>query len=130
MSRKLDDLSPAFRPLAIELLARCVEAGIAVMVVDTLRTVEEQRGNIRRGVSWTQNSRHLTGDAIDIAPYEVWLAKGADKLNWDASDPVWQRLGAIGEALGLTWGGRWKQRDMGHFELPAAPRRPAEERRA
>jgi hypothetical protein len=24
----------------------------------------------------------------------------------------------IGEACGLTWGGRWKQRDMGHFEMP------------
>ena len=118
MSRRLDDLSPAFKPKALELLARCVEAGIPVLIVDTLRTPDEQAENIRKGVSWTKNSRHLTGDAIDIAPYEQFLAHGADKVLWDAGDPLWTRLGEIGEACGLIWGGRWKQKDLGHFEQP------------
>jgi len=116
MSRALDDLSPRFRPLAVELLARCVEARIAVMIIDTLRTPAEHEDNLRRGVSWTWNSKHLTGDAIDICPYDVFNLHGQDKLNWNADDPSWQVLGRIGEALGLRWGGRWKQRDMGHFE--------------
>lgn len=117
MSRRLDDLSPAFRPLAIELLARCVEAGIPVMIIDTLRTEQEQEQNIINGVSWTRHSKHLTGDAIDICPYEVYALHGPDKLQWRASDPVWQRIGQIGESLGLRWGGRWTQKDMGHFEI-------------
>lgn len=116
MSRRLDDLSARFRPLAIELLARCVEAGIPVMVVDTLRTPAEHAQNLANGVSWTKHSKHLDGDAIDICPYEVYQLHGPDKLRWQ-SDPVWQRLGAIGEALGLRWGGRWtKTPDLGHFE--------------
>ena len=49
-------------------------------------------------------------------PYSLWSLHGPVKLDWDATDPVWQKLGAIGEALGLRWGGRWKQADMGHFE--------------
>lgn len=118
-SRKLDDLSPRFRPLACELLARCVEAGIHVMIIDTLRTPQEQEENIVKGVSWTRNSKHLTGDAIDICPFEVWQVHGADKLLWDADDPVWQEIGRIGERLGLVWGGRWRQKDMGHFEYAA-----------
>lgn len=117
MSRALDDLSPRFRPLAIELLARCVEQRLAVCIIDTLRTPAEQAANIAAGVSWTQNSKHLTGDAIDICPYSQWDAHGPDKLNWDASDPVWTKIGAIGEALGLRWGGRWRVKDMGHFEF-------------
>jgi peptidoglycan L-alanyl-D-glutamate endopeptidase CwlK len=117
MSRALDDLSPRMRPLAIELLARCIEAGIMVMIVDTLRTPAEQAENLRKGVSWTLKSRHLTGNAIDIAPYETYALHGPDKLQWDNDDAVWQRIGDIGESLGLTWGGRWKQHDMGHFEL-------------
>lgn len=121
MSRRLDDLSPRFRPLAMELIARCVEAGIPILIVDTLRTPEEQAENIRKGVSWTRNSKHLTGDAIDLVPYEVYNLHGADKLQWASSDPVWDRLGAIGEALGLRWGGRWVQRDMGHFEFVVVP---------
>ena len=119
MSRRLNDLSPRFRPFAIELLARCVEEGISVMVIDTLRTPQEHAENLARGVSWTTKSKHLSGDAIDVCPYAQYDAHGADKLLWDSGDPVWQRIGAIGEALGLRWGGRWKQKDMGHFELVA-----------
>jgi len=117
MSRKLDDLSARFKPKAIEFLARCVEAGIALMVIDTLRTPEEQAANLAKGVSWTLNSKHLTGDAIDVCPYEIYTAAaGGDKLAWDSTAPAWQELGIIGEALGLRWGGRWKQKDMGHLE--------------
>lgn len=120
MSKALNDLSPRFKPLAIELLARCVEAGIAVCVVDTLRTPAEHAANLAKGVSWTTRSKHLDGDAIDICPYAVWDAHGPDKLLWDAGDPIWQKLGAIGESLGLRWGGRWKKTpDLGHFEYVA-----------
>lgn len=123
MSRRLDDLSVAFKPIAIELLARLTEAGICVMVIDTLRTAEEQAENIRKGVSWTLNSKHLTGNAIDICPYQIWDLHGPDKLQWDSADPVWARIGEIGERLGLRWGGRWKSTpDMGHFEyVPPQP---------
>jgi len=48
-----------------------------------------------------------------------------NKLQWDASDPIWLRIGTIGEALGLRWGGRWTQKDMGHFEY-ITPRREEE----
>lgn len=119
MSRRLNDLSPRFRPLAVELLARLVEAQIPVLIIDTLRTPAEQAENLRKGVSWTPHSKHLTGDAIDLCPYAVFDLHGPDKLQWDASDPVWQQIGPIGEALGLRWGGRWKVKDMGHFEYQA-----------
>lgn len=125
MSRLLDDLSQQFRPLAIELLARLVEAGIPVLIVDTLRTLEEQTANVARGVSWTMNSKHLPQPpdskalAIDIAPYEVYQLHGPDKLKWDETDPVWQKMGAIGEKLGLKWGIviDGKRKDLGHFEM-------------
>lgn len=119
MSRRLDDLSPRFRPLAVEFLARIVEAGIAVIIVNTLRTPAEQADNLARGVSWTTNSKHLTGDAIDLAPFDIYQLHGADKLKWNGDDPVWFVIGRIGEALGLRWGGRWREKDLGHFEYIA-----------
>jgi hypothetical protein len=121
MSRKLDDLSPRFRPLAITLIARIVEAGIAVVIVNTRRTAEEQAINIANGASWTTHSKHLTGDAIDLAPFEMYDLHGPDKIMWSATDPTWLRMGKIGESLGLRWGGRWQQQDMGHFEYPDIP---------
>lgn len=123
MSRKLDDLSPRFRPLAFQLLARLTEAGIPVMIIDTLRTPEEHAANLANGTSWTQRSKHLPdidgkSNAIDICPFAIYDLVGPDKLQWDAGHPVWKKIGDIGEGLGLRWGGRWKQRDMGHFEYP------------
>jgi peptidoglycan L-alanyl-D-glutamate endopeptidase CwlK len=118
VSRALSDLSPRFRPLAYEFLAKLVESGIHVLIVDTLRTPEEQAENIRRGVSWTPHSRHLTGDAIDVCPYEVFALSGPDKLQWDPAHPVWTRIGRVAESCGLVWGGRWAQRDLGHVEAP------------
>lgn len=117
MSRALNDLAAEFRPLAFELLARLSEAGIPCMVIDTLRTAAEQAENIAKGVSWTKNSKHLVGRAIDIAPYSVFQLHGPDKLQWDAGDPVWIKIGEIGESIGLTWGGHWQQKDLGHFEM-------------
>lgn len=123
MSRSLNDLAPVFRPLAYALLAQCVEQGICVLIVDTLRTPAEHAANLAKGVSWTTRSKHLDGLAIDIVPYDQYDLHGADKLKWDNGDPVWTKLGLIGESLGLRWGGRWTQKDMGHFEY-VAPGRP------
>ncbi len=119
MSRALDDLDPVFKPIACEFLARLTEAQIHVLIVDTLRTPEEQAENVARGVSWTLNSKHLTGRAIDVCPYAIYDLSGPDKLQWLSSHPVWARIGAIGEGLGLRWGGRWIVKDMGHFEYVA-----------
>lgn len=119
MSRKLSDLSPAFKPKAYEFLAKLVEAQIYVCIVDTLRTEAEQAANLKNGVSWTKNSRHLTGDAIDVCPWDQYqLNGGPDKLQWDTKDPVWRRIGAIAKGCGLIWGGDWAVRDFGHVELP------------
>lgn len=118
MSKALNDLAPAFKPLAIELLARCTEAGLMVAIVDTLRTPAEQAAHLANGTSWVHHSKHEDGLAIDIAPYLTYLIHGANKLQWLATDPAWLQLGLIGEKLGLTWGGRWAQKDLGHFELP------------
>ena len=119
MSRKLDDLDPAFRPLAVEFLARLTEARIPVVITCTLRTAEEQQEAVSKGVSWTMHSRHLSGKAIDVCPYKTYVLHGMNSLQWDERDPVWTRIGAIGQACGLKWGvvKDGKQVDPGHFEM-------------
>ena len=79
MSRQLNHLTPERRVKAIEFLARLTEARIHVVLVDTLRTVEEHEANVAAGRSWTKLSRHLPrsmrvegsdepgSDAIDVA---------------------------------------------------------------
>lgn len=119
MDRSLASLSDRFRPLAYVLLAKLVEAGIAVMIINTRRSSEEQAVNFANGVSWVKHSKHQDGDAIDVCPYELYTAaKGGDKLAWNDNHPLWEKIGLIGEAAGLGWGGRWTKRDLGHFEFP------------
>lgn len=133
MSRALDDLSSPLRPKAFELLARLLERGFPVLIVDTLRTEAEHAANLAKGVSWTPRSKHLPrklrgwpandvdaekSDAIDLCPYEVYDAHGPDKLGWPADHPAWPHIRDIGESLGLRSGARWKQADLGHLELP------------
>jgi D-alanyl-D-alanine carboxypeptidase len=121
METSLDSLDPTFKPYAILLLARLVEARLTVLIVNTRRTQAEQDAAIARHVSWVPHSKHQDGLAIDLAPYAVWALHGDDKVQWDAHDPVWLKMGQIGEAIGLRWGGRWiKTPDYGHFEYIGA----------
>lgn len=120
MSRLLNDLAQVFKPLAFELLARTVEAGIPVLIVNTRRTAAEQAINIANGTSQVMYSKHQDGLAIDVVPYSIFQMYGDDKLMWREDDPVWPKLGVLGEQIGLRWGGRWLSlRDMGHFEYLA-----------
>jgi peptidoglycan L-alanyl-D-glutamate endopeptidase CwlK len=132
MSRLLNGLSPRFRPLAFELLARLTEAKIPVLITCTSRTAAEQAEAVATGHSAVAHSKHQDGDAIDIIPFSQFLLYGEDKLQWDAVDPVWMKIGQIGEALGLRWGGRFKPLntvgvgwDPGHFEYPDKPPAPS-----
>ena len=123
MDTSLDSLDPVFKPLAFALLARLTEARIPVVIVNTRRTAAEQAVNIANGTSQVQHSKHQDGLAIDVAPYSIWAEYGDKKLQWNGSDPLWPKIGKIGEALGLRWGGRFKPLnasgigwDPGHLE--------------
>ena len=122
MDTSLDHLTPEFRPLAMELIARCVESGIHVVIINTLRSKAEQQAAIASGSSWTTKSKHLPqapsglSDAIDIAPLAQYIQHGSVKVNWNGSDPAWAKMIAIGEAIGLRSGKSFPKPDLGHFE--------------
>ena len=131
MDRALDSLSSDCKPVVIEVLARLVERQIAVLIVQTSRTVSEQQANLINGTSHLRLSKHLprklrhlrTGgpddekaDAIDLCPYALYQLHGPRKLAWSAIDPAWRVIGDVGELLGLRWGGRWTCADLGHLE--------------
>ena len=65
--------------------------GLDATVFDGLRTLPEQRENLRRGVSKTLKSKHLPqadgyGHAVDIVP----IING--QLAWDSKDAATQKL--------------------------------------
>lgn len=61
--------------------------------------------------TWTLESKHIQGKAVDFVPVKN------GKLWWTAPESVWETMGELGEAAGLKWGGRWKNKDCPHFEM-------------
>lgn len=129
MGHDLDELASYFKPKAQALITACASAGVAVRVVSTGRTPEEQQQKLAQGVSWTTNSKHLPqppemlSEAIDIVPLTVLKT---NKKDWDPSNPAWKQIGEIGKILGLRWGGDWVHLNNGfgdpsHFEYIHPP---------
>ena len=86
-------------------------------IVEGLRTEARQKQLVAAGASMTMRSRHLTGHAVDIAP---WVG-GAIRWDW----PLFHKLAvAVKSAAGelsvpIEWGGDWRSfRDGPHWQLP------------
>lgn len=128
-SRSLDDLHYLFKPVVETFLRTAEEGGVELLVTCTFRSGQEQaklysigRTMPGRIVTYAKpgHSLHnvmLAGKpaalAVDVVPMVF------NKPLWDARDPVWTKLGEIGEGCGLNWAGRWRKfREFPHFEAP------------
>ncbi len=107
-------------PDLVRVVKRAIEiTTIDFTVVEGLRTMERQRELKRTGATTTLRSRHLTGHAVDLAPYVD------GKVSWD-----WTyyyvlekaiKQAAKDEGVELDWGGDWpKFPDGPHWQLPWA----------
>jgi len=82
-------------------------------VIEGIRSVERQRELLKSGASTTMNSRHITGHAVDLAPYPV-------SWDWEYFYPIADAMKQAAEGLDvdLEWGGDWKTfKDGPHFQL-------------
>lgn len=123
--RSLDNLQ-GVHPDLVAVARRALEiTPVDFMVIDGLRTLEEQRILVRRGFSKTMNSRHLTGHAVDMVPWGDFDndgdIDGTDLFSfWPQYRTIAQAMKVAAGELGvdLEWGGDWKKfRDGPHFQL-------------
>jgi peptidoglycan L-alanyl-D-glutamate endopeptidase CwlK len=82
-------------------------------VLEGIRNINRQRELVKAGKSETLNSRHLTGHAVDLAPWPI-------SWEWDGFYAIADAMKQAAEELGvdLEWGGDWKSFPDGpHFQL-------------
>lgn len=113
--RELDQLTESMQERVRGFLDKAEKAGMRVIPIETWRSHERHEylyslGRTRPGqiVTYTQKSKHISGEAIDVA----FLKNG--RMTYDGD---WQKLGLIGEKCGLLWGGRWPKPKKTHFEF-------------
>jgi hypothetical protein len=114
MITDLNSLHPYFRDQIYELIRACRKKGITLAVVETYRTPSKQNEYRSMGKKYTRSSggysKHQYGLAVDVVPIID------SKAEWH-NTALWKKIGAVGEKLGLRWGGRWRHPyDPGHFE--------------
>jgi len=110
------------RPLEIQLLYWM--SGRMMDPVDVQKAYKRVLGyqpsleSCRKMITWTLESKHLDGKAIDMAPSKDGINKW-----WTCPRSVIARMGIIAKTFGIIWGGDWfdpdpkKSRDDPfHFE--------------
>lgn len=82
-------------------------------VLEGLRSIDRQKELVATGKSKTMNSRHLTGHAVDLAPWPI-------SWDWEKFYPIADAMKDAAKELDITieWGGDWKSFPDGpHFQL-------------
>lgn len=85
-------------------------------VIEGVRTVARQKELVAKGASQTMRSRHLTGHAVDLAPY----IDGQIRWDWPPFHEIAKAMKQASADLNIPikWGGDWKTfKDGPHFQL-------------
>ncbi len=112
----LDKLQGVKKPL-VDVVKRAIEiTEIDFGISEGVRTKERQKKLFNEGKSKTLNSRHLTGDAVDVY---AWVD---NYVNWNFHyyEKIAKAMFKAAEELGveIEWGGNWKSfKDGPHFQL-------------
>ncbi len=105
-------------PDLVKVMKRAIACStIDFAVIEGMRTLATQKRYMAAGATRTMNSRHLTGHAVDIAP---WIG-GTVRWDW----PLYHQLAKVikkaaeEEEVPISWGGDWRSfKDGPHWELP------------
>ena len=116
--RSLDRLK-GVHPDLVKVVKRAIEISeYDFMVVEGLRSKETQAEYVKKGVSKTMNSYHLTGHAVDLAPLENSAIDGNNKKGQFDAMAKAMKQAAKELNVQIEWGGDWKSFvDKPHFQV-------------
>lgn len=140
VSRNIKDLHPNLQPLCEEFLRRAAEKNIGVLITCTFRDGKEQNrlyamgrttkshvgvtaarplGRVVTNAKASQSAHNFELDGKPASKAFDFVPMVGGKPIWDEKNPNWQKLGKIGQELGLNWYGTpgSKFKELPHMEL-------------
>ena len=124
--RSIDRLKGVNPSLVAVFKRACETMPFDVTVLEGLRSYERQQELLKQGATKVSVSRHMSGNALDIAPYPI------DWNDLERFQIMAEHMFKAAEELGIVirWGGTWQSHfekpvkwakflDAPHFELPA-----------
>lgn len=100
----------------IKVVLRAIQISeVDFAVIEGMRSIGRQKALVEAGASWTMDSRHITGHAVDLAAWVI------DTVRWDW--PLYDKIAvamfkaAAELEIAIEWGGDWGKKDGPHFQL-------------
>lgn len=117
MTPRCEERLKGVHPRLVAVIRRASELSpLEFIVTEGLRTQERQAQLVKAGASRTMNSKHLIGQAVDLAV----VLDGEVRWDW----PLYDRLSDFVKQAArdldtpIVWGGDWPRfRDGPHYEL-------------
>lgn len=111
--RSLNNLV-GIKPALASVVTRAIQlTSVDFVVIEGLRTLKRQQELVNQGASQTLNSKHITGDAVDLA---AWLGT----IRWEL--PLYFKIAnavkqaAIENNVPIKWGGAWTVTDIRQWQ--------------
>ena len=114
LSKRSQDNLVGVRPKLVAVVRRAITlTKVDFAVTEGLRTQIRQRELVVKGASQTMDSKHLTGEAVDLVAFLD------SRISWELSlyDEIADamRAAAIEETVGIRWGAAWNINDIRHW---------------
>lgn len=103
--KSLERLSTV-KPELQSVVKRAIElSSVDFRVIEGIRTLERQQYLLKKGATRTLKSKHLTGDAVDLAP----VIDGQVSWDWQYFHPIAEAMkkAAVEQDILIRWGGTW-----------------------
>lgn len=111
LSKRSQDNLVGVRPELVAVVRRAIAlTKVDFAVTEGLRTQMRQRELVVKGASQTMDSKHLTGEAVDLVAFLD------SRISWELSlyDEIAEamRAAALSECVGVRWGAAWNIPDI------------------
>ena len=117
--KDLNKLHPKVKELAEKFLKECALAGLNIKISETYRSIARQDELYAQGRT-TKGNIVTNAKGADMSSYHQWglafdIFNNVKGHEYDIG--ILTKAGAIGQKLGLEWGGSWKDfKDYPHFQ--------------